>query len=104
MKATRLRILPLLLMILLGLLQYHLWFDAHGVVRMVRFKKQLAVEQAVNEGMKQRNETLRAEVDQLRHKNDAIESEAREGLGMIRRGEVFYHKTGALEKNENITQ
>lgn len=94
MKTARLRILPVLLMILLGFLQYHLWFDTRGLVRMYRLKKELLTARQTNEKMKERNEALHMEVNYLRQKSDAMESEAREELGMVRRGEIFYHQAG----------
>ncbi len=48
------------------------------------------MQQAVNAGLKARNDTLDAEVRDLKQGLDAIEERARQELGMIRKDEVFY--------------
>jgi cell division protein FtsB len=40
--------------------------------------------------LKKRNETLSAEVDDLKHGDEAIEERARSELGLIKPGETFY--------------
>ena len=87
MKA-RLSILALAL--LLAALQWRLWVAEGGVVDTHRL--QAAVDQQTEEedGLKQRNATLEAEVADLRNGGAAIEAHARRDLGMIHKGEVFY--------------
>lgn len=90
------RILTGLLLLLLVFLQFRLWLEPQGVVRMFRLKRELMKAEAVNTSMRQRNAALREEVSQLKQGGDAMESRAREDLGMIQKGETFYH--------ENIAQ
>jgi len=92
MDFSRIRIVPILLLILLVFLQVRLWFQPQGVVEMFRLKKQLGTEQALNEKLKQRNGQLREEVSHLQQGGDAMESKARQELGMIRKDEIFYHE------------
>src|SRR5689334_22998147 len=89
------RILTGLLLVLLVFLQYRLWFEPQGVVRMFRLKRELTKAEALNESLRQRNAGLREEVSQLQQGGDAMESRAREDLGMIRKGETFYHENTA---------
>ena len=52
--------------------------------------QQIAEQKAKNDSFKQRNETLNAEVRDLKQGNAAIEERARSELGMIKQDEVFY--------------
>lgn len=83
-------VLPSILVLLLIFLQYHLWFEAGGIREMLRFKKQLAIEQSQNEKLKKRNEALLVQVENLQKNQDAVEARARQELGMIKKGETFY--------------
>ena len=75
---------------LIVVLQYPLWFGKGGWLRVRELDRQVASQQAVNAGLKARNETLDAEVRDLKQGLDAIEERARLELGMIRKDEVFY--------------
>lgn len=79
------------LILLLGVLQYRLWFQSDGVFDMLRLKKQLSIQAQNNEQLKKRNELLLLQVQKLQNNNnDAIESRARHELGMIKKNETFY--------------
>ncbi|ATZ95629.1 MULTISPECIES: cell division protein FtsB [Dickeya] len=82
--------LSLLLLILLGWLQYSLWLGKNGVHDYVRVKDDVAVQQANNVKLKSRNEQLFAEIDDLNGGQEAIEERARNELGMTKPGESFY--------------
>jgi cell division protein FtsB len=85
-----LRFLALVLMIVLIALQVHLW-TGHGGMRDVwRLQQQVEQQKAENAELKKRNETLSAEVDDLKHGDEAIEERARSELGLIKPGETFY--------------
>ena len=90
MRFQPFKVLPLLLGLLLVFLQYHLWFESDGIVDMLRFKKQLALQTQENEKLKQRNEKLIKQVQYLQASNEAVESRARGELGMVKKGETFY--------------
>lgn len=85
-----LRWLALLLLIALIALQVHLW-TGRGGMRDVWMLKQRVEEQKVeNDKLRKRNETLSAEVDDLKHGDEAIEERARAELGLLKPGETFY--------------
>jgi cell division protein FtsB len=86
----QLKLVPILLMILFLFLQYRLWFEPGGVLDMIRLKKHLAQEVQKNEQLKKRNDILLQQVIDLQNNQDAIESRARQELGMIKKGETFY--------------
>lgn len=90
MTFRQIKIVPILLIVLIILIQYRLWFDAGGILAMQRLKKQLALQTAQNNQLKQRNDDLVNQVQHLQTNQDAIESRARQELGMIKKGETFY--------------
>ena len=57
---------------------------------MWNVNQQIAEQKTKNDSFKQRNETLGAEVRDLKQGNAAIEERARSELGMIKQDEVFY--------------
>ena len=80
------RWLLLLLLVLLVALQYQLWFSG-GMNEVWELEKAVAEQKAENERLRERNEALAAEVEDLKSGRDAIEERARAELGMIRQGE-----------------
>ena len=81
----------LALVLLLGLLQWQLWFGTGGRLEVAELRQRVADQQAANEAMARRNAALAAEVRDLKQGSEAVEERARSELGMIREGEVFYH-------------
>ncbi len=75
---------------LIVVLQYPLWFGKGGWLRVRELDRQVVAQQAVNAGLKARNDALDAEVRDLKQGLEAVEERARYELGMIRKDEVFY--------------
>ena len=71
-------------------LQYPLWMGKGGWLRVRALDQQVAAQQAVNAGLRARNDALDAEVRDLKEGTEAIEERARSELGMIRKDEVFF--------------
>jgi cell division protein FtsB len=78
------------LLILLGLLQYRLWFGDAGVREVNRLRAEIEHQQAENELLLERNRTLAAEVQDLKKGTTAIEERARTDLGMVGQRETFF--------------
>jgi cell division protein FtsB len=91
------RWLVLLLLVLLGFLQYRLWVGDGGLAELHTLRSQIAEHEAELKRLQARNSALAAEVQNLKTGLDAIEERARNELGMIRRGEVFLQ---VIEKPE----
>ncbi|OTA21979.1 cell division protein FtsB [Xenorhabdus beddingii] len=82
--------LTLLLLVLLGWLQYSLWLGKNGIHDYVRVKSEVDKQQADYLKLKARNERMFAEIRDLKGGQEAIEERARNELGMIKPGESFY--------------
>lgn len=82
--------LTLIFVILIALLQYPLWLGKGSWLRVWNVNQQISSQKDKNKALKQRNETLGAEVRDLKQGNAAIEERARSELGMIKQDEVFY--------------
>ena len=90
MRTAHFGILSSVLILLLIFLQYHLWIDSGGIIDMLRFKKQVALQVQANNQLKKRNDKLLRQLQYLQANNEAVESRARSELGMIKKGETFY--------------
>lgn len=86
----RLRLVFAALLLALIALQYRLWVGDGSLEDVSILKRQLADQEAEMQRLKDRNATLRAEVEDLRRGKEAIEARARSELGMIREGETFF--------------
>ncbi|MGH8214297.1 MAG: cell division protein FtsB [Rhodanobacteraceae bacterium] len=82
--------LALVLIALLIGLQVKLWVGDGGMRDLRAIRARVSTQQAENAKLKQRNEALGADVEDLKHGQDAVESRARSQLGLIKPGEVFY--------------
>jgi len=82
--------LALTLTVLLGHLQYRLWFGIGSVSAVEALQADVAAQIQQNAELQQRNDALAAEVVDLKTGDVAIEERARNELGMIKPGEVFY--------------
>jgi len=86
-----LRYVALILLLLLIALELKLWAGEGGMRDVWRLERQLAEQKEENVRLRQRNEKLAAEVQDLKNGKEAIEERARSELGLIKPGEVFYH-------------
>lgn len=82
--------LTLIFVILIALLQYPLWLGKGSWLRVWDLSRQVADSQEKNNTLKARNDTLDAEVRDLKSGLAAIEERARSELGMVKQDEVFY--------------
>ena len=85
-----LRLVALILLILLIALELKLWTGDGGMREVWRLQQRLDEQKKENAKLKQRNEALSAEVQDLKSGKEAIEDRARSELGLIKPGEVFY--------------
>ncbi|EGA72003.1 cell division protein FtsB [Vibrio sinaloensis DSM 21326] len=91
------RIFALTLMIVLGWLQFELWFGKNGISDFQLVDADIEVQHEANSNLQARNNEMFAEIDDLRQGLDAIEERARHELGMVKEGETFYRIIGEEE-------
>ena len=82
--------LAFVLSALLLALQYPLWIGKGSWMRVRELDRQVVAQRETNAGLKARNDSLDAEVRDLKQGFDAIEERARLELGMIKKDETFY--------------
>jgi cell division protein FtsB len=78
------------LLLLLVILQITLWFGGGGLLELWDQHHEVEAQRDENARLRERNEALNAEVLDLKQGLDAVEEHAREDLGMVKEGEVFY--------------
>jgi cell division protein FtsB len=83
------RLLIVLLLALVGFLQYRLWVGEGSLAEVYSLKQEIAARETELEQLASRNRELQAEVNDLRTGLDALEERARGELGMIKPGEIF---------------
>lgn len=83
------RILVLVLLLLLGGLQYRLWVGEGSLAEVTALRREIQAQKEEIERLQARNRRMQAEVEDLRQGLDALEERARSELGMIKEGELF---------------
>jgi cell division protein FtsB len=84
------RRIPLILAALILLLQYPLWFGKGGWLKVWELDREVEAQNLANQKMQARNAVTDAEVRDLKQGTAAIEARARNDLGMIKPGEVYF--------------
>jgi cell division protein FtsB len=84
------RVLGGILAALIVLIQYPLWLGKGGWLRVWEVDRQLETQRGRNGELPVRNQTLDAEVLDLKQGVDSLEERARYELGMIKSNEVFF--------------
>jgi cell division protein FtsB len=95
----RVRPLIIILVILLVILQYELWFEPTGLVNLFKLRHTVADQAAQNKLLEERNQALAERVDALKQGNGAVETQARQDLGMVKNDEVYYQVIENDKKN-----
>ncbi|WKE66448.1 cell division protein FtsB [Gallaecimonas kandeliae] len=91
----------IVLLVLLGSLQYRLWFGDNALRDHWQLHADIARIKAQNAQLKKRNALMYADVKDLRKGGAAVEERARNELGLIRDGETFFRVIGSRDdKNE----
>lgn len=90
-----------ILVLLFLALQYKLWFEPDGLWRVQRLKQEITKQTEENLQLSQRNETLVAEIKDLKVGQAALEAHARSDLNMIKPNELFYLIVDKDKKNKS---
>lgn len=78
------------LFILFLALQYKLWVGQGSLAEVSRLEQAIEKQKASNAELRERNDALDAEVQDLKKGQEAIEERARSELGMIKKDETFF--------------
>jgi cell division protein FtsB len=84
------RVVLVVLVLMLAWLQYRYWFGAGGQREVAGLRDAVEAQARDNVGLRERNDALAAEVEDLKSGEAAVEERARSELGMIKPGETFY--------------
>ncbi len=85
-----LRWIAVILILMFVVLQWKLWVGDNGVRKVHELRSSVAAQKKENQHLQQRNQALAADVQGLKHAEQAVESRARSELGLIKPGETFY--------------
>ncbi len=92
--------LALALLALLLFLQYRLWFPEGSKAELARLRAEIQQQEQHNLELQARNRELELEVLELQSGLESIEERAREDLGLIKEGEVYYQVVDESEADE----
>ena len=92
-----------LIFCLLGIvlaLQYAIWFGKSTVVDLIHLGRSVLQLEKENLSLRERNNRLHAEVNEIKNRVEAIEARAREHLGLIMPGETYFQVVPADDASE----
>ena len=89
-RNRRVRLLIAVLALFLLGLQYRLWVGEGSLAQKAELQRTIADIQQENASLKERNQQLAREVEELKKGPQGIEGKARADLGMIKEGETFF--------------
>jgi len=78
------------LILLLGGLQYRLWVGEGSLAQVSSLNKQIDNQRSENQRLMERNRVLEAEVMELKQGMETVEERARHELGMVKEGETLF--------------
>ena len=93
------RWLLIILVVLFVGLQIRLWVGEGSLAHRAELGRQIELQAEKNRQLKQRNDLIAEEVESLKNNLDSIEEKARNDLGMIKQGEIFYL---VIDKDDNV--
>lgn len=91
MKVDRHKLVIYSLVAVILLLQYPLWFGNSSVYNVWRLRWKIEKQKQENHTLLERNKTLQAEVEDLKHGLAAVEERSRRDMGMVKKNETFFH-------------
>ena len=92
------KVLSLVLVAFIALLQYPLWLGKGSWLKVREVDRQIRAQHEINQKLQIRNTALDAEVRDLKQGYEAVEERARNELGMIKEGEIFFRTVN--DKND----
>ncbi len=84
------RVLIVTLVLLLSGLQYRLWVGEGSFANVSALRASIDQQRRENVLLKKRNQGLETRILEYKHGLDSVEEQARNQLGLIKKGETFY--------------
>jgi len=84
------KIISTVLIILILWIQYHIWYGKKGYQKLSSLEIKITEQNEFNNSLREQNTALKHEIDLMRNNPKVLEEKAREHLGLIKKGEVFY--------------
>ncbi len=79
----------IILLMIVVLLQYEFWFSHGGMIQNRQLQKKLLSEKKLLDAQKAENKKLLANVMKIKNNPQLIENQARDELGMVKKGEEY---------------
>jgi len=79
-----------ILVTLFFVLQYELWYSAGGILDVLHIKNELKHQANITQSITEKNAMIEKKIHYLKSSQEAVEERAREELGMVKKGEIFY--------------
>jgi cell division protein FtsB len=89
LKGYNRRVLVTILLLVLVMI-FFTFFGNKGLLQVYRLRRELKEIEGINTELRQENDKLRAEIDNLRTNKKYIEELARRELGLVKKGEIVY--------------
>lgn len=95
------RLATLIIVIVIAFLQWPVWLGKGSWATVLQLQDELGHQREANQKLKARNDSLNAEVLNLKTGYDAVEERARSELGMIKQDEIFFQvlKPGSIARS-----
>jgi cell division protein FtsB len=71
-------------------IQYKLWLGDGSLIAWFNMEKKIKTQIAINKSIEQQNHALHANIQELKQGDQALEEEARQEFGMIKKNETYY--------------
>ena len=96
------RLFFVVLLIVLGIEQYHLWWGKNGLQDNNQLQEEVILAKENNAQLQLRNNMMFSEINDLKQGSKAIEERARNELGLVKEGETFFRIVPKKRLNFNI--
>ena len=80
----------LVLMLVLGFLQYQIWYAKDGYQKLAALKMDVKREDEKQAHLAEKMKGIKGALEGVKNSTDWVDGQAREALGMIQEGEVLY--------------
>jgi len=92
------RFFVIILAVLIAWLQYRAWYGENSMRDIDTLSEKIEEQIKHNDLLAEQNAKLRDEITLLRNEPQVLEEKAREHLGLVKKGEIFYRIIPAEEK------